>query len=528
MSSVSSEPPERAPALELMGEEPADGVLSNDELVGAAADGLRWIAYSRIGIELLLLFSMVFLARLIPPAAFGVFAVIIVVQELSQTMPMEGIGGALVQRKSIGRRHLQAGLAVSLAGGVILTALTVGLSFALVGPIFGEETKLLMIATAPCFLLGAVYALPISVLRRRLDFRRMSMLEIVMNLTRAVGTLALAVAGFDASALVFGSIAGVVAGLILALIFAPVPLPRWHREEAKELFPYAWPAATATVSWAGFRNGDYAVIAATLGSAAAGIYWRAYQLAVEYQRKITVAMTQIAFPILSRTAGPDELLALRQRMVRLLTVVLFPLLAVLVLLAPVLVPWLFGPEWEAAIVPTQILVVGGAATLVIDACGSSLLAVGRTKALLGYGLAHFVVYVGTVAALVHLGLPAVAIGGAVVHTAFLGVAYILMLGDEVDHPLLVLWQDVEPALVSVAGLAALAVPANLALVNAGIPVIPHALGTGAAAAIGYLLVLRLAYPDQARDLAAALRRILPDRLTAHFLRRSAPAVLAES
>jgi O-antigen/teichoic acid export membrane protein len=356
----------------------------------------------------------------------------------------------------------------------------------------------------------------------------MSMLEVAMNLTRAVGTLALALAGLDASALVFGSMAGVVVGLVLALVFAPVPLPRWHRQEAKDLFPYAWPAATATVSWAGFRNGDYAVIAATLGSAAAGIYWRAYQLAVEYQRKITVAMTQIAFPVLSRTAGPDEMLALRQRMVRLLTVVLFPLLALLVLLAPVLVPWLFGSAWDEAVVPTQILVVGGAATLVIDACGSSLMAVGRTKALLGYGIAHFVVYVGSVAVLVHLGLPAVAIGGAVIHSIFLGVAYILMLGDEVDHPLLVLWQDLEPALVSVAGLAALALPANLALVNASVPVVPHCLGTTAAAAIGYLLILRIFYPAQAHDLASAVRRILPDRLTRLLRRIPQPRVLAES
>ena len=40
-------------------------------------------------------------------------------------------------------------------------------------------------------------------------------------------------------------------------------------------------------------------------------------------------MAQIAFPVLARTAGADELFALRQRMVQLLTVVLFPLLALL-------------------------------------------------------------------------------------------------------------------------------------------------------------------------------------------------------
>ncbi len=95
--------------LEMMGEEPPEDVLSNEDLTAAAAEGLRWIAYSRIAIELALFGSMVFLARLIPPAAFGIFAVIVIVQELALTMPMEGVGGALVQRKSVSRNHLQGG-----------------------------------------------------------------------------------------------------------------------------------------------------------------------------------------------------------------------------------------------------------------------------------------------------------------------------------------------------------------------------------------------------------------------------------
>ncbi len=71
---------------------------------------------------------MVFLARLIPPEAFGIFAVVMIVQELALTMPMEGVGGALVQRRSIGREHLQAGLALSLGIGLVLTAVTVAVA----------------------------------------------------------------------------------------------------------------------------------------------------------------------------------------------------------------------------------------------------------------------------------------------------------------------------------------------------------------------------------------------------------------
>ena len=82
--------------------------------------------------------------------------------------------------------------------------------------------------------------------------------------------------------------------------------------------------------------------------------------------------------------------ALRRRMVRLLTVVVFAPLTCLVLLAPVLIPWLFGPAWEPAVLPTQILAGAGAATVVIDAVGTVLMAAGRSRAMLGYGVAHFV------------------------------------------------------------------------------------------------------------------------------------------
>ena len=51
--------------------------------------------------------------------------------------------------------------------------------------------------------------------------------------------------------------------------------------------------------------------------------------------------------------------ALRRRMVRLLTMTIFPLLVGLVVLAPVVVPWLFGPDWVPAVLPTQLLAGAG-------------------------------------------------------------------------------------------------------------------------------------------------------------------------
>jgi O-antigen/teichoic acid export membrane protein len=514
------------PPAETLESQGVEGVLSNEDLTQAAAAGLRWIAYARIAIEVVLFATMVALARMIPPSAFGIFAVVMIVQELALMMPMEGIGGALVQRRSIDRDHLRGGLALSGALSLLMVAITVLVAIVVIEPLLGRQAELLTIMTTPYYLLGAVYALPMAVLRRKLDFRRLSVIDLSLNASRAFATLALALVGLNAPALVFGSMIGMAVALGLALVFAPVPLPRWRPKAMRELLPYGGPAALATVSWTGFRNGDYAIIGAVLGPAQAGFYWRSYQLAVEYQGKVANAVSQVAFPVLARTAGTEELLVLRQRMVQLLAVLVFPLLTLLVLLAPVVVPWLFGAAWEPAVVPTQILVAGGAATLAINTCGSALMAAGRARALLGYGVAHFVLYAGSVLAVAHLGIAAVAIAGSAVHGLFLFVAYVVLLRGRLESPIRVLWRDLAPALSACAVLVAVALPVDRGLAAIDAPVLPLMAGVGLAGGLAYLISLRLLFPASAQDLAGALRRLLPARLS--LGRRFGAAMPAES
>jgi O-antigen/teichoic acid export membrane protein len=485
-------------------------VRSNEELTEATASGLRWITIARVVTELLLLVSLVVLARLIPPAAFGMFAVAVIVQELAVNVPSEGFGSALVQRRGMTREHLEGGFAASLLTGLALAGAALVLAVLVVRPVFGRETAYLVALTTPWFLLGALVAVPMAILRRRLDFRRLSLLALTQSLVRSVSSVGLAaILGLDAEALVLGGLAGMAAMTIVAVAFAPPPLPRWRGAAIRDLLPYGGPAALACFAWAGFRNGDYAIVGARLGAAQAGFYWRGFQLAVEYQGKVSAVMTQMAFPVLARTADADAMFALRRRMVRLLTVVVFPALVSLVILAPVIVPWLFGEAWEPAVVPTQILAGAGAATVVIDAVGTVLMAAGRARALLGYGVAHFAVYAGAVLVASSYGLAAVAVAAVVVHAIFLVVAYQVLLRGRADRTLRFLWDDVSAAVVGCVALAAAAWPVSRALGQAGAGPLLHVAAVGAVAAAAYLVTLRVAFPADARDLATLVRRVLP-------------------
>lgn len=483
--------------------------LPAEELREAAAQGVRWSAVARPAIEIIQLGSIVILARLIAPAEFGRYAIALIAAEVANLVVGGGLGAALVQRERLSRSHLQAGMALGLLAGLALAALTLVAASLIVTPIFGMRTALFVRLMAPLCLVSALATVPMATLRRRMAFRRLSVVEVLGALARAAVCIGLAIIGLNGEALVIGALAGALTVAVIAWISAPPPPPRLHRAAARELMDYGLPASLATISWVGFSNVDYAIIGARLGALQTGFYFRAYTLAVEYQGKLGVVMTQVGFPVLARTRSAADRTQLYRQMIRLLTIVLFPLLVLLAIAAPVVVPLLFGPRWTPAVLPVQILAVGGASTLVINALGTVLMATGRARALLGFGMAHFIVYGLTVLLVVRLGIVAVAIDAALVHALFLIVAYVLVLSGSAERPLQRLWDDIAPATVSCLGLTVVALPASLALTAAHMPAVLWLAALGLVAVPPYLLTLRICFPATWRTQRAALDRILP-------------------
>ena len=500
---------------------PPSDARPNAEIERATVSALPWLALARVVIEVFVFASMVVLARLMPPSAFGVFAIVIIVQELAWTLPGESIGNALVQRKIVTREHLQGGFAFGLLMGAAFAVLTLVAAATVVRSIFGDEAALLIALTAPWYVLAAIAAVPAAVLRRRLDFRKMAILDLVHALVRAATAVLFAsVFALDTMALWLGSLAGVCANVLLAVAFAPPPFPRWRSRAVRDLLPYAGPSVLAAIAWTGYRNGDYAIVGARLGTAAAGLYWRGYQLGVEYQRKVSGVMSQVLFPMLARATNAGELSALRERMARLDTVVVFPLLAMLIVVAPVVIPWVFGPEWKEAVVPAQVLAVGGAAMVMTDVAGSVLKAVGRSTALLNWSIAHFVVYGAAVLVASNYGLTAVCVVAGAAHVVFAVMGYAMLVEWHVGRALRLFWNDARAATVSCVPLLACAWPAFRLLGDEGVPVVPRLAVVVSVGVLAYAASLRLWFPAAYRDLAALVRRVVPTARLMARVRRS--------
>jgi teichuronic acid exporter len=260
-----------------------------------------------------------------------------------------------------------------------------------------------------------------------------------------------------------------------------------------------------------FRNVDFAIIGARMNATALGFYWRAFQLGVEHQGKITGVMMRIALPIYSRTASIEDMRALRRRITRLHATVILPLQAGLIALAPVLIPWLFGSRWEPAVLPTQILAGAGMLTAILSGLGPVVIAIGRPRALLAYDVLSAVVYAAAIFIAAPYGLTAVCIVVVVVYAAQFACAQVFLLQRLVGIPVRELRYDAGPGTVSSAVLVAVMLGSVEAASGLGLPDPAILVVAGSLGAVAYLLTLRRLFTDAWSDVEVIGRMVLRRR-----------------
>ncbi|HEX6781221.1 MAG TPA: oligosaccharide flippase family protein [Solirubrobacterales bacterium] len=486
------------------------GEISQDDLERATVSGVRWTTAGRIGIEAMTFVSAIALARLVPPSGFGEAVVPLILVPLAVIFTFEGFGSALVQRKTIERAHEESAMLASLLTGAVLTAIVVVLARPLGEPLFGQGPARLLVMISPVFLLAGIGAVSRSLLWRRLDFRRISLIEMLSLGIGAATAVGLAAgAGLDAPAIILGALGGSLVTTVLLLFAAPPPAPIWHRGALREVLAFGLPASGAGLTYVAITNATLAVAAVRLTAAQVGIFWRAFQLGVIYQEKISGIMIRLAFPVYSRTSDLGQLRRFHERATRIHAAVLLPLLALLIVTAPEIVPWLFGERWAPAVEPVQILCVAGMIAAILTGYPQILLAAGKPRALLGFNVLLLGLYVLVSWVAAPHGITALALGVVGVHLFLLVAVYGVLFRRVLEIPIRRLVTDLLPAVACSLLLLGVAFPTAELLRDLEAPVLVFALAVGAVGAAAYLAALRSFFPNVWSDVAQLTRRLLP-------------------
>jgi O-antigen/teichoic acid export membrane protein len=474
----------------------------------ATLAGIRWYAVVRFLAEVAGLATSVVLARLIAPAQFGAVAIAFGLVSLAAGMLNLGLVSPLVQRRDVGRVDLEATSFLSLASAALLVLLFEFVLPPITKPLFGDETTRFIQISALAFPFVALGVVPGAQLQRRLDFQRLSAFELISQISGAVVSVSVAATGAGGEAIILGSIASAAVQALVLCRSAPLARPIPHRDAMRGLLGFGASAGLASIVYSAYQNIDYMILGARLGAAQLGYYWRAFQLGVEYQGKVSRIMLQLAFPIYSRLNDLDAIKRMRARIVRVHASVLFPLLMLLAAVAPVLIPFVYGDRWTRAVLPTQILSIAGLVAVVGTGGGPLLLAAGKPRWLLGVNVTALTFFSVVVYLMAPLGVVAVCISVAAYQVTVL-TAVQLLLQRLLHIPVRALVADVGPALVGSLALCAVAFTLTHLLSSFGVPAAVLLLVVAFVGLGTYAAVMRVAFRPAWSDLMLLRRTVVP-------------------
>lgn len=390
-------------------------------LARRAVGGVIWQALSFSLGKLFTLISTIILARLLVPEDFGIVALALVFITYAQVLTDLGVAQALVYLPEDDRQN-DAALTLSLLWSSILVVAAM-IAAPAVAEFYGRPDVVpIFRVLALSLVLGATAEVPDALLRKRLRFRQ----RLIANLMQAFGkggvSIALAVAGFGAWAIVAGHVTGFGIWSVAswAMVGKRPGLRFWRlsRENLRPLLAFGIPVTGNALLLALVFNTDYLIVGRVLGTEALGYYTVAFRIPELVVTQALWVVAAVSFPLYSLVReDPERLRRGYVTSVRLQSVWGAAVGTALALTAPMLVPVVFGAKWLPSVAPLQAMGVYAAFRALGTGTTELCNGIGRPGLSAWLTVVHLVVLVPVLLFATEYGIEGVAWGHVMVAVA---------------------------------------------------------------------------------------------------------------
>jgi teichuronic acid exporter len=394
-------------------------LLSNDR--SAVAEGalrstvfrsVGWVAVGKWGNRILGLIVFAVLGRLLTPSQFGLAALATVFIVLFTLLSEQGFSSALVQKSDVTQEDCDTAFWISMATATGLMILTIVLA-PVAGRAFNqpELTRVLQVLS-PSLLLSALAGTQEALLERDFAFRSLSIRTLFGSTVGGVAGVTVAALGGGVWSLVVQTLVTSAVQVVVLWTITPWrPGLAVRRASAGALRVVG--LNVLGIEMFAFLNlqSDRLLIGAFLGPAALGYYFVGIRLIAIMVEVQTQVIEQVSLTTLSKLRDtPERLVNAFYRLTGFSASVSILTFSLLALLAPQIVPLVFGSHWHSSVGLMQILCLMGALNSVITFDRNALVAVNASKAALFITATQSIVCVAVVLLTVHWGVLAVAIG----------------------------------------------------------------------------------------------------------------------
>lgn len=341
-----------------------------------------WQTSISLTINSLTFLRSIILARLLPPEAFGLMGMTLIVIRGVEVFTTTGFAPALIQRKGGFDEAAPTAFSLLTIRGVVIALLMIPMAFGM-AEFFDEPALEAMIAvTGASFVFTGLSNIQVVGRHRELDFRLVAYMEQATAILSFVVTIAVAYWIRSAWALVVGFVIAAVFKFVFSYLFIPgKPRFEMDRKIAKELFAYGKFVAGANILFYTASQIDSMAIGKLMDAEQLGYYVIAFTLANYPPLHIALVTSNVLGPAYSKLQDDQpKLRHMVHRVQNAVSSIVLPISLGFYICSEEIITVLFGEKWLATIRPFEILCLFGALHAFVALNGYLFNAIGHPHA----------------------------------------------------------------------------------------------------------------------------------------------------
>nr|WP_262918605.1 lipopolysaccharide biosynthesis protein [Belliella filtrata] len=374
------------------------------------------------------------LARLLSPEEFGVVALITVIISFFNILTNAGIGPAVIQNKKLEEEDLQSIFLFSIIIGFILALIFFFTATPISSFYSNKELIPLIRLMSLTVFFSALKIVPNALLLKKLKFKKVGIINVLVQLISGIFAVLFAFKGFSYYALIFKSIFDGMFTFAFFYWLSPI----------KITFNLKTSAINKILRFSTFqflfnfinyfsRNLDNLLIGKFLSPASLGFYDKSYQLMMMPVSNLTHVITPVLHPVLSDFHyDKNRISNAYNKVVLLLATIGFPLSVFLYFSASEIILLLYGDQWMQSIPVFKILALTVGLQMILSSSGSIFQAINRTDLLFYSGGLSAIFMVSGICYGIFIGQSLESVGygliGAFLINFFQGFYYLIKRG----------------------------------------------------------------------------------------------------
>ncbi len=381
------------------------------DLKKKSLNALVWSFIDSFGVYFVRFGFTIAIARKLSPRDYGLAGMIAIFISFAALITESGFSMALIQKKDSNQKDYSTVFFFNVTAAIILYCILY-FSSGLIADFYKEPiVKSITRVASLGVILGALITVHITILNKRLEFKKPALIRMIASLTSGVVGVVMAYTGFGVWALVYPSLIGSFISVILFWVFDKwKPSLVFSKTAFLSLYKYGINIFAQGFTSVILDQIYYPLIGKFYNATDLGFFSNANRFYQIFVRRITISYGRVAFPAFSSIQDKPEEFAVAYRKTSVsLAFVLLPFTAFLIVSAKPVILILLTNKWAQSIPYLQIYYFDGFFFPFLLLNQNILNAIGKSKLSLGIDTTKKIFVIAGVFIAVKIGIQALII-----------------------------------------------------------------------------------------------------------------------